>query len=238
MVAVHCKGVFQSGQISAAIGRAVSPAGLYLLNYRKGLCYSPKTVISMFYNTASVQYLTNFTCCINKPYICIKTDTEGLPDDSGSDFDLEELDFIEHSLTEYPQQIIETELPDYIDVNKLKTFNQFDNPVTDIQQKINELCEKCDHTRFTHFCKVECKRVNELLSDISPEKITTPKEWTSILSLNHNYITSEKYLLDLKKMFCVFELSQEHLQFASNIVLEILKLSVHNIAEKVNFNKE
>ena len=39
---VHCKGIFKAGQLSVGIGRAVTSVGLFLSDYRKGLCPQPK----------------------------------------------------------------------------------------------------------------------------------------------------------------------------------------------------
>ncbi|XP_060605532.1 uncharacterized protein LOC132758030, partial [Ruditapes philippinarum] len=48
-VVVHCNGIFEAGQLSVAIGRAVSSKGLCLIGYRRGLCIQPKPVITAFY---------------------------------------------------------------------------------------------------------------------------------------------------------------------------------------------
>jgi len=238
---VHCKGIFQSGQLSVAIGRAVSSAGLKLCNYRKGLCYPTKAVISQFYGTASVQYIRDYSCCRNIQSTHVDTtvdETDIVPSDSDSEFDQDDLDFIEQTLFEHAEDLSDTELPDYIDIDRLKTLSKSDDPLTDLQKQINKICENCDHDKLTKFCKREYNRISELLTDISSDQKTTPKEWSSVFAANHKYMTSEKYKTDVKVLFSVQNISPEHLQFSSNIVMEIVKLCIHNIAKDVRFNKE
>jgi len=57
---------------------------------------------------------------------------------------------------------------------------------------------------------------------------------TNIISANHKYITGENYKAELKKLLLVNTVSAEHLQFGSNIVMELVKLCTHNIAKEVN----
>ncbi|WAR30816.1 LOW QUALITY PROTEIN: PIF1-like protein [Mya arenaria] len=109
---------------------------VYLLNYRKDLCYLPKAVVSEFYNTESLPCLPDFSCCSNNQYMYIKKTTEPEAEGNDSDFDLEEIDFIEQNLMPDPELLV-TVLPEYVDVEKLKTLNYIENPVTDIQKKIN-----------------------------------------------------------------------------------------------------
>ena len=133
-VVVNCTGIFQPGQFSVAIGRAVSSNGLQLLIYRKGICYLPKSDISKFYNTENCQYLDDFSCCsktlINK-YVA---DTEHVPD-YDSDFDISEIKFVEQNFIEEQLDISGQVLPDYIDVNNIKSLNVFNEPLTDFQKK-------------------------------------------------------------------------------------------------------
>ncbi|XP_060601956.1 uncharacterized protein LOC132755165 [Ruditapes philippinarum] len=155
-VVVNCTGIFQPGQFSVAIGRAVSSNGLQLLNYRKGICYLPKAVVSDFYKTESCQFLNDYSCCSNKSVSKISADTESFLDyDSDSEFEMNEIDFIEKNFIEEQSEITDQVLPSYIDLNYLKAFNFNEKPVTETHRKINIVCEKCDYSRLTFFCKVD-----------------------------------------------------------------------------------
>ena len=60
---MHCKGIFQAEQLSVGIGRAVTSVGLFLSDYRKGLCPQPNAAISQFYGKESKPLLDDFKCC-------------------------------------------------------------------------------------------------------------------------------------------------------------------------------
>ena len=60
-VVVHCKGIFQPGQLSVAIGRAVSSDGLSLVDHRKGPCLLPRTVIRQFYSEPINAFLDDYS---------------------------------------------------------------------------------------------------------------------------------------------------------------------------------
>lgn len=231
-VVVHCKGIFQPGQLSVAIGRAVSSNGLSLLDYKKGLCLLPKSVISKFYKEESCAFLDDFSCCKNFEHVSSEIDDNIVHSDSDSDFDLNELEFIEGNLINVSEDV---DLPDFVDFKRLKMLNYKSEPVTDLQIKVNNICENCDHQKLKQFCGSQINRINDLMADVTPEKKTTPKEWTSLLSANHKYIISENYHNEIKKLFLTTVLSQEYLQFCSNIVMELLKLCTHNVSQNITF---
>ena len=231
-VFVHCKGIFQAGQLSVGIGRCVSPTNLFLSDYRKGLCPQPKPLISKFYGEQSQPLLPDLSCCKSIQQQSIYTNTrdpEIQYDSDSSAFDLEDLEFIDQD---------DYELPSYINVTQLQFISYTDNPVSDTQKQINEICSKLDRTRLINFCCSQHRRIKGVLSDELVTKTTPTKEWTSILSAHHLYLTSTEYAEDLKLLFGHSKTSDNHVQIGSEIILDMVKSVVDNLAEKVSKHPE
>ena len=52
-VVVHCKGIFQAGQMPVGIGRVRSSKGLRLEGYRAGLCTQHRSYVTEYYRMPS-----------------------------------------------------------------------------------------------------------------------------------------------------------------------------------------
>ena len=64
-VVVHCKGIFQAGQMSVGIGRVRSSKGLRLEGYKAGLCTQHRSYVTEYYRMPSKNLSPNLKCCRN-----------------------------------------------------------------------------------------------------------------------------------------------------------------------------
>ena len=224
-VFVHCKGIFQAGQLSVGIGRAVTSVGLFLSDYRKGLCPQPKAAISQFYGKESKPLLDDFTCCSKiSIHVAnnIECDGDHCVDSDGSDLDSEGQEDIDD----------EFQMPPYIKPEELKLIAYTKDPMTITQKTINDICLNMDEAKLRKFVSLQYKRIKTALPDEMSLKSTSTKNWTSIFSNQHQYLESQQYRTDLQIVFGTL-INDDHSHIGSDIVFGILKSVIENLAEQV-----
>jgi len=68
-------------------------------------------------------------------------------------------------------------------------FSYTTEPVTDLQKRINVICEQCIEENLKKFCGKQIKRNKDLTVDVKPDKCTTPKEFLLIINILQVKIT-------------------------------------------------
>ena len=146
-VVVHCKGIFQAGQMSVGIGRGRSSKGLRLEGYRAGLCTQHRSYVTEYYRMPSKNLSPNLECCRN---LKIEEKHETIEEDIQDDYESDDSEFDERDLTEIESLDEDLQgddqLPEYLDHNTLINMVKCRNPVTETQRKINTVCQTVDNT--------------------------------------------------------------------------------------------
>ena len=236
-VHVHCKNIFQAGQLSVGIGRVRCSKGLRIDNYRAGLCQTHKSCVTEFYRSPSAELSESLKCCRIKDHQHIQEEIE---EETASDSEEEETDVDEESdnsdFDDHDNDIesmedgILQQLPEYIDTAELITLVNQAEPVTETQRNINKTCQSINPTRLNKFCIIQQKAMSSLIPESNDEK-TTPKVWSVALCEYHKYITSKEYTESISTLFGANSTQTKSTTYiASKITFEILKREIENLS--------
>ena len=233
---IHCKGIFECGQFSVALGRGTDSAGIQLVNYRKSLCFQPKAAVTEFYKTMYAQFEENLKCCKFSQNVCIPDPDLYCYDSDDSDFDEGDIEEIENLFDLHEDSGNEDiTLPDYISLGDIKLSVTVENPLTEKQKQINVICSSVSDIRLKKFLY---KHYNHFQTFLPwSETLTTPKLWKEILSKYHRYISNSQYKETLQLMYGECSLSDEQVYVGTQFTYKLLKLMVHSLASEVSIRK-
>ncbi|MEW8544677.1 MAG: hypothetical protein AB2693_14215, partial [Candidatus Thiodiazotropha sp.] len=235
-VCLHCDGIFESGQLSVAISRAVSSEGLQLLNYRKGLCPQPKGVVTSFYRLPSDPFCVESSDCCGEIVLeqFKEHDNKKTYDTDDSDFDDDELDLLEKiDVSSIPL------LPSYFAPETILHALIIENPVSDSQKHINHICERI----ATEFLDMFLAKTYEVIQGIMERNVTAVDHtntqiWTSAMNEYHMYVVSSEFKSTVPLLYeyqtC---LSDEHMHVAAQLAFELIKAEIHYRAQHVELQE-
>ena len=227
-VVVHCKGIFQAGQMSAGIGRVRSSKGLRLEGYRAGLCTQHRSYVTEYYRMPLKNFSPNLECCRN---LKIEEKHETIEEDIQDDYESDDSEFDERDLTEIESLDDDlqgdNQLPKYLDPNTLINMVKCRNPVTETQRN-----QTVDNTRLILFCLNQHRKLTTMIPDNCEEK-TTVKTWSEALSMYHTYVNSTEFNRSVSNLFGFKTTEKPNMYIATAITFEILKQNIEKLCESV-----
>ena len=229
-------------QIAVAIGRAISKAGLQILNYNKFAAHLQHPVIVQeFYDTPSIPMTAKMTCCQIriKQIAADDVHTYALQVAGPANVNLLQLHRHNNTASEFNNiNVEELQVNFPYDVNKFLESLMYDG-ITEIQCRCNRIIkELASSTTFVNFLRDSYQLLSGLFHKfrIPPKKLKC--NWCLLTSKLYTYLQSTAYLSKCKAAFNTATLTSDFNSICMRIHFDLLQKIVHNARDELRMEVE